>query len=222
MPLLPCPDCGRQVSSEALSCPQCNRPIAARLPATATASPMAETVVWESVPSLKAMVADITSTVLAVVVLVIAAVWSFEPALSAVASVGRDQANAVAAHRPEIKLAVTALIGLVVALRVAKLAWRIASLRSHHYRVSNQRIVIESGVLSKRIDEVDMRTVEDIEFRQRFLQRLLGIGEIAIVAADKEMGRFRLLGVEAPREVRELIRANAFQATRGQLFTRST
>jgi uncharacterized membrane protein YdbT with pleckstrin-like domain len=222
MALLPCPDCGRQVSSEALSCPQCNRPIAARYPATAAAAPTAETVVWESVPSLKAMLADITSTLLAAVVLVIAVVWSFDSALSVVASVGRDQAKAVAAHRPEIKLAVTALLGLVVAVRVAKLAWRVALLRSHHYRVSNQRIVIESGVLSKRIDEVDMRAVEDIEFRQRFLQRLLGIGEIAIVAADKEMGRFRLLGVENPREIRELIRANAFQATRGQLFTRST
>ena len=196
MALLPCPDCGRQVSSEALSCPQCNRPIAARYPATAAAAPTAETVVWESVPSLKAMLADITSTLLAAVVLVIAVVWSFDSALSVVASVGRDQAKAVAAHRPEIKLAVTALLGLVVAVRVAKLAWRVALLRSHHYRVSNQRIVIESGVLSKRIDEVDMRAVEDIEFRQRFLQRLLGIGEIAIVAADKDMGRFRLLGVE--------------------------
>jgi uncharacterized membrane protein YdbT with pleckstrin-like domain len=128
----------------------------------------------------------------------------------------------VAANRADIKLAVTVLVVLVVAFRVAKLGWRIAVLRSHHYRVSNQRIVIETGVLSKRIDEVDMRAVEDIEFRQKFLQRLLGIGEIAIVAADKELGRFRLLGVERPREIRELIRANAFQATRGQLFTRST
>ena len=97
-----------------------------------------------------------------------------------------------------------------------------AVLRSHHYRVSNQRILLESGVLSKRIDEVDMRTVEDIEFQQGVLERMLGIGEIAIIAADKRMGRFRLLGVENPRDVRELIRANAFQATQRQLFTRTT
>ncbi len=152
----------------------------------------------------------------------IVVVWSFDSALSSSRASDATQARAVAAHRPDIKLAVTVLVVLVVAVRVAKLAWRIAVLRSHHYRVSNQRIVIETGVLSKRIDEVDMRAVEDIEFRQRFLQRLLGIGEIAIVAADKELGRFRLLGVERPREIRELIRANAFQATRGQLFTRST
>lgn len=27
MPLQPCPDCGRDVSTEALSCPQCGRPM---------------------------------------------------------------------------------------------------------------------------------------------------------------------------------------------------
>ena len=57
---------------------------------------------------------------------------------------------------------------------------------------------------------------------QRGEERLLGIGQIAIVAADKKMSRFRLLGVENPREVRELIRAHAFQATQRQVFTRST
>jgi uncharacterized membrane protein YdbT with pleckstrin-like domain len=222
MALLPCPDCGRQVSTEAASCPQCNRPIAARYSTTGAAAPVAETVVWESVPSLRAMLADITSTLLGAVVLAVVAVWLFDPALSLFAGIGREQTRLVAANRADIKLAVTVLVVLVVAFRVAKLGWRIAVLRSHHYRVSNQRIVIETGVLSKRIDEVDMRAVEDIEFRQKFLQRLLGIGEIAIVGSDKDLGRFRLLGVENPREVRELIRANAFQATRGQLFTRST
>jgi len=117
---------------------------------------------------------------------------------------------------------VTAAVAIVVVARLAKLAWHVAVLRGHHYRISNQRIVLETGALSKRIDEIDMRTVEDIEFQQRFLERLLGIGEIAIVAADKKMARFRLLGIENPRQLRELIRANAFAATQGQLFTRST
>ena len=57
------------------------------------------------------------------------------------------------------------------------------------------------------VRRLDMRTVEDIEFQQRFLERLLGIGEIVVVAADKRMGRFRLLGVENPRELRELLEA---------------
>jgi uncharacterized membrane protein YdbT with pleckstrin-like domain len=222
MPLVTCPDCGHQVSTAAASCPQCNRPLAPALAAPAVAAPAAEQIVWEGVPSLKAMVVEIAVTVFYAIALPLVAVMAFEPLLSLAAGLGAPAREAVVTNRPTIKMVAILLVVVVVGLRALKLAAHVAVLRSHRYRVSNQRIVVESGALSKRIDEVDMRTVEDIEFQQRFLERLLGIGQIAIVAADKKMNRFRLLGVENPREVRELIRGHAFQATQGQLFTRGT
>jgi uncharacterized membrane protein YdbT with pleckstrin-like domain len=222
MPLVTCPDCGHQVSTAAASCPQCNRPLAPALAAPAVAAPAAEQIVWEGVPSLKAMVVEIAVTVFYAIALPLVAVMAFEPLLSLAAGLGAPAREAVVTNRPTIKMVAILLVVVVVGLRALKLAAHVAVLRSHRYRVSNQRIVVESGALSKRIDEVDMRTVEDIELQQRFLERLLGIGQIAIVAADKKMNRFRLLGVENPREVRELIRGHAFQATQGQLFTRGT
>jgi uncharacterized membrane protein YdbT with pleckstrin-like domain len=193
-----------------------------QLAAPAAAAPAAEQVVWEGVPSLKAMLVEIVTTGLYALVLPIGAVLAFDPVLSLLGGVNAATASLMAENRPTIKLAVTGAVVLIVGARLAKLAWHVAVLRGHRYRISNQRIVLETGAFSKRIDEIDMRTVEDIEFQQRFLERLLGIGQIAIVAADKQMARFRLLGVERPRELRELIRANAFQATQGQLYTRST
>jgi hypothetical protein len=77
-------------------------------------------------------------------------------------------------------------------------------------------------VLSKQIEEIDMRTVEDLEFRQGLVERLLGIGGVTVVSSDKTTGRIRLVGLEKPRDLRELIRTSAYQATRGQLFTRET
>jgi membrane protein YdbS with pleckstrin-like domain len=222
MPLVTCPDCGHQVSTAAATCPQCNRPLTPSLAAPAVAAPAAEQIVWEGVPSLKAMIVEIAATALYAIALPIAATLAFDPLLSLVAGLGGSARELVENNRPTIKTVVILLVVVVVGLRLLKLAAHVAVLRSHRYRVSNQRIVVESGALSKRIDEVDMRTVEDIEFQQRFLERLLGIGQIAIVAADKKMNRFRLLGVENPREVRELIRGHAFQATQGQLFTRGT
>jgi len=218
MPLVNCPDCGRQVSTAAQNCPQCGRPIGPGFAPTAVAAPPgAENVLWEGVPSLKAMVVEIIATSLYAIVLPIAAALVWDPLMRHGASV-----DFVASNRPAFKLALIAFVVTVVAARAVKLAWHVLVLRSHRYRVSNQRIVLESGVFSKQIDEIDMRTVEDIEFKQRFLQRLLGIGEILIVGSDRTEGRVRLLGVEKPREVREMIRASAYQATRGQLFTRST
>jgi len=181
-----------------------------------------EQVLWEGVPSLKAMIVEIALTTLYAVVLPIAALLVFNPVLDILTGLGKDAAAFVATNRSTFKLCLILFVVIVIGLRAAKLAWRGVLLRSHHYRVSNQRILLESGVFSKRIDEVDMRTVEDIEFRQTFFQRMLGIGDIAVIAADKQMGRFRLFGLEKPRELRELIRSSAYQATRGQLFTRST
>ena len=221
MPLIICPDCGHQVSTSAAVCPQCNRPMTPQMAAPAAGPSSAEQVVWEGVPSLKAMIVEAVTTAIYALGLPVAAYLAFDPVLGLVAGLGRPVADSVATNRPTIRMVVVALVVAVVAWRVAKLAWHATVLRGHRYRVSNQRIVLESGALSKRIDEVDMRTIDDIEFRQGLLERLLGIGQIDIIAADKRLGRFRLLGVPQPRELRELIRTHAFQATQGQLYTRS-
>jgi uncharacterized membrane protein YdbT with pleckstrin-like domain len=98
----------------------------------------------------------------------------------------------------------------------------VAVLKSHHYRITDQRILIESGVLSRQIEEIDMRNVEDLVYRQSVVERVLGVGDITIISADRTTARMRLVGLEKPRELRELIRTTAYQATRGQLFTRQT
>jgi membrane protein YdbS with pleckstrin-like domain len=222
MPLVTCPDCGRQVSTAAATCPQCNRPLGATAVAAPAGVAAAEEVAWEGVPSVKAMLGEIARTALFVIALPIAAGLGFAPLLSVVSGLGRSMTEIVASNRSTLQTVVTLAVVLLIVARLTKLAWHIAVLRSHRYRVSNQRILLESGVLSKRLDEIDMRTVEDIEFRQGVFERMLGIGEIGIIAADKRMARFRLLGVENPRGVRELIRSSAFQATQRQLFTRTT
>ena len=224
MPLVTCPDCGHQVSTSAAACPQCNRPLGAQ-PLAPVAGPVAaaaEEIAWEGVPSIKAMLGEITRTALVAIALPVAAVLGFGPLLSLISGTNRELAVAVANNQSTLQTVVTVAVIVLVLARVAKLAWHIAVLRSHRYKVSNQRILLETGVLSKRIDEVDMRTVEDIEFQQGVFERMLGIGDINIIAADKRMARFRLVGIEKPRDVRELIRANVFQATQRQLFTRTT
>src|SRR5262249_1926259 len=98
----------------------------------------------------------------------------------------------------------------------------IAQLKNTHYKVTNQRILVERGVLSKSLEEIDMRAIDDTEFRQSFLERLFAIGEVWIVSTDKVAPKVVLHGIRDPRNTRELIRATAYQASQRQLFTRST
>src|SRR5262245_13194022 len=142
MPLVNCPDCGRQVSTAAQHCPQCGRPIGPGFAPTAVAAlPGTENVLWEGVPSLKAMVVEIVATSLYAIVLPIAAVLVWDPLMRLGANL-----DFVASNRPAFKLALIAFVVTVVVARAVKLAWHILVLRNHHYRVSNQRIVLESGV----------------------------------------------------------------------------
>jgi len=195
---------------------------AAPASAGAAAVAAAEEVVWSGVPSFKALAAEMVGAGIYAIGLPVAALVLFDPVCTFVSHLGGGPAELMASNRSALATILTIAIVVAVVLRVGKLAGQMAALRGHRYRVTNQRIVVESGVLTKRLDEIDMRLVEDIEFQQTWLERLLGIGQLAVLSADKKMRSFRLLGVERPREVRELIRTNAFSATRGQLFTRST
>ena len=228
MALVPCPECKAMVSRAAAACPQCGFPFGgATVPGNVFAggrsgAPANEEVLWEGGPSLKAMTLSIVATALFAIIVPIAVYLAYEPARDLLVHTSRDTRLLVREHedsaRTVIILAVVALVGA----RLVRLGWSTLVLRSHRYGVSNQRILVESGVFSKSLAEIDIRTIDDITFHQTFPERLLGIGQISIASSDPTNPRVRLVGVADPRQVRELIRSSAYQATRGQLFTRST
>lgn len=133
----------------------------------------------------------------------------------------------VAEYAPGFRLAAIMFVVTVVGLRLGRLGWRGLSLRTHRYRVSNQRLTVETGVIAKTLVEIDVRTVDDIAFRQGVIERLLGLGRIDILSSEPggatgQNTNLALVGIRDPRVVRETIRGVVYQATHSQLFTRST
>lgn len=230
MALVPCPECHQSVSTAAASCPHCGRPLTPGAPVvTVQAGPLAaprvdagpERELWQGGPSAKALLVVIVGTILLALIVPTVLVVLYGPAKAALGHAIEDPAMRVTA-RQALRLAFTVIGVVLIAGRVATVAWRLVALKSQRYRVTNQRILIESGVLAKRLEEIDMRTIEDLVFQQGPLERLLGIGAVILVGSDRAAGHRRLSALERPREVRELIRGAAYQATRGQLFTRET
>ena len=186
---------------------------------------------WEGRPSLKTLTWAAVGTLLYAVALALAVYFVYQPALHAVSGLSRDAARSVASYEPGLRLAAIVFVVVVAGGRIVRLVWRGVVLRSHSYRLSNQRLLVESGVFSKTIDEIDLRTVEDITFHQRFVERLLGLGEIGIVSSEPDAQggalrrggmRARLMGVSDPRAVREKIRNAAYEASGKQVFMRPT
>jgi uncharacterized membrane protein YdbT with pleckstrin-like domain len=160
--------------------------------------------------------------ILRLIALTVVAYLIVEVALPALAQTSTDVRSLIDTNASTIAWATVLLVIIAMLPAVFALFSTIARLKNTHYKVTNQRILVERGVLSKSLEEIDMRVVDDTEFRQSFLERLFGIGEVRIVSTDKVAPKIVLDGIHDPRNTRELIRATAYQASQRQLFTRST
>lgn len=109
---------------------------------------------------------------------------------------------------------------LTIQLIALLVAW--IQLRSTMYRVSNQRVIVEQGIFSKTVDEIDLRYVDDSNFTQSLAERILGIGSVTLMSSDASSPRYVLRSIKNPRDVRELIRAEAYKNSQRQIFTRAT
>lgn len=231
MALTKCPECGQQVSTEALSCPHCGKQLLSRAvdnPGSApffvapANTPVSEETLWQGRPSVALLYGKILWLFIKLLIVVVIGYFAVTMGLPAVASISPAARSSVEQNTTPIELGI-AVIGLIALLpSIYSLLSASARIRNTSYQVTNQRIVIESGVLSRSLEEIDLRSVDDIEFRQTFVERLFGIGEVFVVSTDKVAPKMMLHGVPDPRKTRELIRAAAYQVSQRQLFTRST
>jgi uncharacterized membrane protein YdbT with pleckstrin-like domain len=198
MPVIACPDCGRDVSTLAPACPNCGRPSpAGTAPIAGPVPTAAEQTLWSGSPS-KVLLAGHIAGIVLVAVGIPAFAWFFAIPYGIAAA------------------------AVIVAFQLLALAVSWIRLHSTQYTVTNQRVMIERGVFSKSLDEIDLRYVDDSLFHQSFFARILGIGDVTLISSDKTNPRYVLRSIGDPRGVREMIRSAAYQSSQRQIFTRST
>src|SRR5438132_1354523 len=64
------------------------------------------------------------------------------------------------------------------------------------YKITSQRLVVERGVFSKRMEQVDLYRVVDYIVERPFGQRIMGTGNIVLEAMDKTTPEIRIDGVK--------------------------
>ncbi|HMA96038.1 MAG TPA: PH domain-containing protein [Polyangiaceae bacterium] len=55
----------------------------------------------------------------------------------------------------------------------------------HRYRITTRRIVVETGVFSKRLEQIDLYRIADYTVDRPFGQRLVGTGNLLLKTFDK-------------------------------------
>jgi membrane protein YdbS with pleckstrin-like domain len=78
--------------------------------------------------------------------------------------------------------------------------------KSIKFRVTNTVIEYERGVLSKRIDVVQLWRVRDVVYKQNLLDRILGIAHVEVIAQDATNPDMEIVGMPASRQLFENLR----------------
>ena len=76
------------------------------------------------------------------------------------------------------------------------------------YRLSDDRLFCETGLLNMKSDEVLLYRVRDLRLTISLGQRVFGVGTVCVVSSDKSIPHLDLKNVKNPREVKELIHRN--------------
>jgi len=94
---------------------------------------------------------------------------------------------------------IVALIGLVwPVLAVVTAALRVYGTE---YRLYDPFLEVETGILSRRVDQVQLFRVRDLAFHQSILNRLLDVGTVNLSSTDESLPRLQMKGVPEPRVI---------------------
>jgi len=84
-------------------------------------------------------------------------------------------------RRAWIALAVVGVVGVVWLTVAPLLRWR-----TTHFVVTNRRVLVREGVLTRSGIDIPLDRVNSVQFRHTLLERLLGCGTLSIESASDE------------------------------------
>lgn len=79
----------------------------------------------------------------------------------------------------------------VLTVGIALLYFLVKS-KQTHYRITTQRVIIEKGLFSKRMDQIDTYRINDYVVERPLGQRMLGTGNIVLTSLDRSTPEVRI------------------------------
>jgi hypothetical protein len=78
-------------------------------------------------------------------------------------------------------------------------------IHSHNYRLTTRRLFVRTGLLSRRIDQIELLKVKDVFVQQSLLGKWIGVGHVVVISSEMTLPRATLYGIDRPRHVMDLI-----------------
>ncbi|HEU4735297.1 MAG TPA: PH domain-containing protein [Kofleriaceae bacterium] len=141
--------------------------------------------IYEGVPSWKAYFGYYVAAVLAGAIAIAVLLLS-------------DQTATVMRRSLEVVIPIAAVAVFFLGVNLAR--------RSVKFRVTNTVIETERGILSKRIDVLQLWRCRDVRYRQKLSDRILGIAHVEVFAQDATTPHLEIVGMPASRQLFEQLR----------------
>jgi membrane protein YdbS with pleckstrin-like domain len=103
-----------------------------------------------------------------------------------------------------ISPAVLIAIGVGPLLLVVMYAWLLRV--STDYRIFADSLEVESGILSRRIENLQLFRVRDLGVAQSLVGRIVDVGNVTIASTDQSAPQLTLRGVPHPRQIYDTLR----------------
>lgn len=105
-----------------------------------------------------------------------------------------DQEELLFQGNPALLSSLGPLLVSILTLGLALLYYWAHS-RSTSYRITSQRVVVETGLFSKRLDQIDLYRIHDYVVERPLGQRLMGTGNLVLSTQDRSTPAVRLAGL---------------------------
>lgn len=100
-------------------------------------------------------------------------------------------------------------VGCIVIIPIPFAIYHYLRTRTTRYVLTNQRLRLETGIVARSIEEVELYRMNDSAVRQSFVERLLSIGTVWLQTSDERNPEVTLRAVPNPAGLREDIRKHA-------------
>jgi uncharacterized membrane protein YdbT with pleckstrin-like domain len=95
-------------------------------------------------------------------------------------------------------------LGILPLLGVA--AWSYIARLNDCHRLFDDRLELDSGIISRKIENVELFRIRDVGLRQGLLGRMLNFGDVYVHSTDSSTPALHVRGIDNPKEFYELLR----------------
>ena len=95
-------------------------------------------------------------------------------------------------------------LGVVVALAAVWVGWEYLQWRFTNFAITTSRVIYQQGLVSKKGIEIPLERVNNVNFNQTIIERVLGAGDLLIESGGQD-GQQKFTDIQRPQEVKKIL-----------------